>query len=207
MSAQKPSEQPANQTKKFGKGERVIPHHSKRAKKFYPAEDESKPKKVRKSIKPARPRPSLVPGTVLILLAGRFRGKRVILLKHLPQGILLVTGPFKVNGVPLRRVNARYVIATSVKVDLKGIDGKTVEKVGEEGYFTREKKQDKAGEEAFFKQGEKPEKKKVASARASDQKAVDKSLLDNIKKEPMLLDYLRSSFSLRKGDRPHEMKW
>ncbi|KAL8808813.1 MAG: hypothetical protein Q9223_003912 [Gallowayella weberi] len=207
MSDQQGSKKPASQTKKFGKGEREIPHHSQKAKKFYPAEEESKPKKVRKSIRPARPRSSLVPGSVLILLAGRFRGKRVILLKHLPQGVLLVTGPFKVNGVPLRRVNARYVIATSVKVDLKGIDGKVVEKVGEEGYFTREKKNDKVGEEAFFKQGEKPEKKKVASARASDQKAVDKTLLTNIKKEPMLLEYLRSSFSLRKGDRPHEMKW
>lgn len=44
-----------------------------------------------------------------------------------------------------------------MKVDLKGIDEKAVEKVGEEGYFTREKKNDKVGEEAFFKQGEKPE--------------------------------------------------
>lgn len=44
-----------------------------------------------------------------------------------------------------------------MKVDLKGIDEKTVEKVGEEGYFTREKAQQKVGEEAFFKQGEKPE--------------------------------------------------
>ena len=69
----------------------------------------------------------------------------------------MVTGPFKVNGVPLRRVNARYVIATSFKIDLKGIDEKIVEKVAEEGYFAREKKQDKKGEEAFFKQGEKPE--------------------------------------------------
>ncbi|KAI4270552.1 MAG: hypothetical protein L6R38_007103 [Xanthoria sp. 2 TBL-2021] len=207
MSAQKGSEKPASQTKKFGKGEREIPHHTQKAKKFYPAEDESKPKKVRKSIKPARPRPSLAPGSILILLAGRFRGKRVILLKHLPQGVLLVTGPYKANGVPLRRVNARYVIATSVKVDLKGIDEKVVEKVAEEGYFTREKKNDKVGEEAFFKQGEKPEKKKISSARASDQKAVDKTLLTNIKKEPMLLEYLRSSFSLRAGDRPHEMKW
>ena len=68
-----------------------------------------------------------------------------------------MTGPFKVNGVPLRRVNARYVIATSAKVDLKGIDEKTVEKVGEEGYFSREKGKDKSGEEAFFKHGEKPE--------------------------------------------------
>ena len=112
---------------------------------------------VRKTIHAAKPRATLQPGTILILLAGRFRGKRVVLLKHLPQGILLVTGPFKVNGVPLRRVNARYVIATSAKVELKGIDSKTVEKVSGEGYFAREKKEETKGEEAFFKQGEKPE--------------------------------------------------
>ncbi|MCJ1293276.1 hypothetical protein MMC34_004830 [Xylographa carneopallida] len=207
MSAKHASETPAGKTKKFGKGERQIPHHSQKAKKYYPAEDVVKPKKVRKTIHAAKPRATLQPGTILILLAGRFRGKRVVLLKHLPQGILLVTGPFKVNGVPLRRVNARYVIATSAKVELKGIDSKTVEKVSGEGYFAREKKEETKGEEAFFKQGEKPEKKPVASARASDQKAVDKALLSHIKNEPHLLEYLRSSFSLRKGDRPHEMKW
>lgn len=49
------------------------------------------------------------------------------------------------------------MIATSAKVELKGIDEKVVEKVGDEGYFTREKKGEKSGEEAFFKQGEKPE--------------------------------------------------
>ena len=42
-------------------------------------------------------------------------------------------------------------------MELKGIDEKVVEKVGDEGYFTREKKGEKSGEEAFFKQGEKPE--------------------------------------------------
>ena len=112
---------------------------------------------MRKSIKPAKLRETLQPGTVLILVAGRFRGKRVILLKHLSQGVLLVTGPFKINGVPLRRVNARYVIATSAKIGLDGIDEKTLEKVGEEGYFAREKKKAKSDEETFFKQGEKLE--------------------------------------------------
>ena len=50
MSAKHGSEKPAGKTKKFGKGERQIPHHSHKAKKYYPAEDESKPKKVRVSV-------------------------------------------------------------------------------------------------------------------------------------------------------------
>jgi large subunit ribosomal protein L6e len=112
----------------------------------------------RKSLHPSRPRPSLQPGTVVILLAGRFRGKRVVLLKHLSEGTLLVTGPFKINGVPLRRVNARYVIATTTKIDLKGVDDKTLDKISGTNYFTKEKKSEKVkSEEAFFKQGEKPE--------------------------------------------------
>lgn len=161
----------------------------------------------------------------MILLAGRFRGKRVVLLKNLAQGVLLVTGPFKVNGVPLRRVNARYVIATSTKVDISGIDSSVVEKVGGDAYFAREKKSKAKGEEAFFKQGEKPEvrllhqkkdcdlsntdthlqAKKVASGRAEDQKSVDRAILASLKKEPFLISYLGSTFSLRSGDKPHEM--
>jgi len=178
-----------------------------KALKYYPAEDSAEPKKVRKALRPWAPRKSLVPGTILILLAGRFRGKRVVLLKTLDQGVLLVTGPFKVNGVPLRRVNARYVIATSQKVDLAGVDQKKVEEVAQPKYFTAEKAKEKAGEEAFFKQGERAQKKEVSSSRAADQKAIDKALLANIKKVDMLASYLASSFSLRKGDKPHEMKW
>jgi hypothetical protein len=35
-----------SQTKKFGKGERTIPHYSQKAQKWYPVDDESQPKKV-----------------------------------------------------------------------------------------------------------------------------------------------------------------
>ena len=82
-----------------------------------------------------------------------------MLLNHLDQGVLLITGPFKANGVPLRRVNSRYVIATSQKVDLGGVDKKVVDKVSQEGYFTKDKKSQKSekSEDSFFKQGTKPE--------------------------------------------------
>jgi large subunit ribosomal protein L6e len=71
---------------------------------WYPADNVSA-RKVSKVHKAPRLRKSLEPGRVLILLSGRFRGKRVVFLKQLKSGLLLVTGPHKVNGVPLKRVN------------------------------------------------------------------------------------------------------
>lgn len=82
-----------------------------------------------------------------------------------------MTGPFKINGVPLRRVNARYVIATSTKVDLSGVDSSTLDKVSGEDYFVREKKSSKEkSEESFFKQGEKPEVRRTTDSEETTDK-------------------------------------
>ena len=60
--------------------------------RFYPADQDPKP--LHRNFKPkaAKLRASITPGTVLVLLAGAFRGCRVVFLKQLPSGLLLVTG-------------------------------------------------------------------------------------------------------------------
>ncbi|KAG0661442.1 60S ribosomal protein L6A [Maudiozyma exigua] len=170
--------------------------------KWFPSETVSAQKKTRKASRPQKLRASLVPGTVLILLAGRFRGKRVVYLKNLEDNTLLVSGPFKVNGVPLRRVNARYVIATSTKV---AIDSVNVEKFNVE-YFARDAKLSKKEkkEAQMFPENT---SKEVKSERIEDQKNVDKALLSEIKKTPLLKQYLASSFYLKNGDKPHMLKF
>src|SRR4051812_18605313 len=75
----------------FGKSTRPV---GPKAPRFYPAERAPTPlpsRRARKA-KPVALRSSISAGTVLILLAGRFRGKRVVFLKQLPSGLLLVTG-------------------------------------------------------------------------------------------------------------------
>ena len=57
------------------------------------------------------------------------------------------TGPFKINGVPLRRVNQSYVIATSTKVDISGVNVQNID----DKYFAKQaEKKKKKGEGEFF---------------------------------------------------------
>lgn len=45
----------------------------------------------------------------------------------------------------------------------------------------------------------------VSDKRKADQKTVDAGLMAAIAAEPLLKAYLNAKFSLKKGDRPHEM--
>merc|ERR1712070_547927 len=142
------------------------------------------------------------PGTVLIILTGRFRGKRVVFLKQLESGLLMVSGPFKMNGVPLRRVNQAFVIGTSTKIDVSKVD---VSKV-DDSYFKPAAEAKKAkGEEDFM--DTETEKKEISPEKIEDQKVVDGQLTPLVEAVPDLKAYLSTLFTLRAGQKPHEMKF
>ncbi len=117
---------------------------------WYPADDEKKHYKKSKP-KTTKLRGGIEAGRVLVLLSGRFRGKRVVFLRQLPSGLLLVTGPYKVNGVPLKRVNQAYTLTTSTKVPVAGVDASKID----DALFKKEKKTKKQGEKQFFAEGAK----------------------------------------------------
>jgi len=158
------------------------------------------------STQTAKLRPSITPGTILILVAGRFQGNRVIFLKQLASGLLLVTGPFKINGVPLRRVNQRFAIATSTKIDISGIK---VDKFDDVYFKKALRPKEKKSENTFFaeKKTAEQKKKEINPQKIEDQKAIDASILPIVKKTPELATYLGTKFSLRHGQYPHMMKF
>jgi large subunit ribosomal protein L6e len=93
--ATKAAEKPTTKTVEFGKKKekRTVSLVSEPG--FYPTVDTKPAVRANKpKPRPFHVRKSITPGAVLILLAGRFRGRRVVCLKVLESGLLLVSGMF-----------------------------------------------------------------------------------------------------------------
>lgn len=133
-------------------------------------------KKVKQTVEKKAPklRKKIQPGQVLILLASKFRGRRVIFLKQLESGLLLVTGPYALNGVPFKRVNQRYCIATSTKVDLAGADVSITD-----AYFAREKTNKNVKTQEKFFASEAP-KKELSQEKKDKQKKTDDVIIKGL---------------------------
>merc|ERR1712183_484971 len=127
-------------------------------------------------------RPSLQEGTVAIVLAGAHKGKRVLVLKQLASGLVLITGPMKLNGCPMRRINHDYFKRAKAPKGKKAEGG---------DIFTAKKEEYKPSEQ-----------------RKTDKANMDKQVLEAVKKHPegsALKAYFKHIFSLSKGQFPHTM--
>lgn len=179
-----------------------------------------KPKITKRTVKKNKPslRKSLKPGTVVILLTGRFAGKHAIFLRQLPSGLILISGPFRSNGVPLKRVQQTHVIPTQTRIRLP----KNLCKSVKDSWFMKPKslprlEAKKLKEKKEEKKTAKSEKKPVLAVKktttrsrltplyANTQKRIDKEITRAIKRVPHLNAYIQSRFQLKSTDRPHNM--
>ena len=177
----------------------------KNSRNWYPVSNETAHfRRPSRAARAPRLRRDIQPGQVLILLSGRFRGRRVVFLRSLPSGLLLVTGPYKVNGVPLKRVNQAYVIPTQTRVTLGTVPG--LDKITDEFFTTRVAVKRGTTPREFF-EDPKAKRERVTETRRNTQSAVDTEVLKAVKAVPQLRDYLSNRFALSNGDRPHLMQF
>merc|ERR1712048_283218 len=132
------------------------------------------------------------------------RGKRVVVLKQLASGLVLITGPMKLNGCPMRRINQIHLLATENALDVSTV--KVPEHVNDD-YFkhARAEKVKKADGDIFTS---KKEDYKPSEQRKTDQAALDAEVLAVMTKHPeaaALKSYFKATFGLRKGQYPHKM--
>lgn len=162
-----------------------------------------------KTVPVAKVRPSLGAGTVAILLAGPYKGRRVVVVKSLESGNVAVTGPYNVNGIPLRRVNPRFVIATSTKLPVEGLDTSDLN----DAFFNKikaKKTATKEKEDVFMSQGNNTAAARVIpEVKVAAQKKVDGPLVQfcDRPENALLKQYLKTRFTLRDKMFPHALKF
>jgi large subunit ribosomal protein L6e len=144
-------------------------------------------------------RESITPGTILILLKGVHQGCRVIFLKQLSSGLLLVTGPNELNGVPLHRVNQCYVITTLTKIQLN-LDNLVNECDDDMFSVSKTRKKNKFIEDIQMEVEDVNKDKRMLI-----QEKIDQEIILTVTKDPMLKGYLKDKFTLRRGDAPHKL--
>lgn len=207
-----------------GKKKILIPVKAKKtiAKKYYGRKLASK----KKYIVQGKMRKSIEVGKVAIILSGRHMGKRCIITKILPSGLLAVVGPYEVNGVPLKRVNPRYVVVTSTNIfkfeNMAGLKDefiKLAEQIKDSSFVKsldirkKQKKLLSKKSEGLFMNDvitkikelmkEDPKMKNLQKI----QKEIDTLLKDEIVKNKIFAEYLKSKFTLRNDMTLHKMKF
>merc|ERR1712004_327046 len=158
-------------------------------------------------------RKTLTPGTVVILVSGRqnHKGRRMVFVKLLESGHLLLAGPKGLDRMPLMPVLQNFVIATSTKIPLTDGVKTAADKINFSMFKRiRERKSKESGifAESSTKSSNEPR------IDPEVEKALDEALMasvENFSKDPLekviFNAYMRCKFTLKNGQLPHNMKF
>merc|ERR1712241_605952 len=125
----------------------------------------------------------------------------VVILKALESGLILVCGPMRVNGCPMRRVDQRYIIATKTSIDISSV--KIPDSMGDDLFKRTINNKNTKKSSLFSNEKNAPsEERKKLTAEVESQVV---ALLEKHPEKEMMFKYIASKFSLQKGDYPHKM--
>ena len=116
----------------------------------------------------------------------------------------MISGPMKLNGCPMRRINQIYLLATENSIDVSAV--KVPETINDDYFRHARAEKVKKGDGDIFTT--KKEEYKPSEQRKTDQADMDKQVLEAIKKHPeaaSLKSYFKATFMLSKGQYPHKM--
>ncbi|XP_063710685.1 uncharacterized protein LOC134839159 [Symsagittifera roscoffensis] len=158
-------------------------------------------------------RKSLKPGAVVILVSGKqqHRGARMVFVKLLESGHLLLAGPKSLNKLPLMPVLQNFVIGTSTKIPLTDAVKTQADKINFSMF--KKLKEKKSKESGIFSDSA---DKSTSEPRIDPEveKALDEALMASVKNftsDPLETEiftaYMRNKFTLKNGQLPHMMKF
>ena len=118
--------------------------------------------------------------------------------------VLLLIGPYRYNGVPLRRFNRTYMILTKTCVNISKVKVSSIKMK----LFRRKmiKTSLKKNRKFVSKATKKPIIRRCKELILL-QKSIDDSVCESVRKIPHLKQYLQSHFTLTNKDRPHMMRF
>ncbi|XP_075251261.1 uncharacterized protein LOC142343317 isoform X2 [Convolutriloba macropyga] len=158
-------------------------------------------------------RKSLTPGTIVILVAGKqvHRGRRLVFVKMLDSGHLLLAGPKGLNRMPLMPVLQNFVIATSTSIPLTDAVKTQADKID---FSMFKKLQEKKSKESGIFTDSAAKASTEPRIDPEVEKALDDALMasvENFSKDPLEKEiftaYMRQKFTLKNGLMPHNMKF
>ncbi|AEA38705.1 60S ribosomal protein L6B (nucleomorph) [Cryptomonas paramecium] len=122
-------------------------------------------------------------GSIVIISFGKLRGKKAIILRTTKCQMFVISGPFSLNGISIRRIKPGHIITTRNRLDVDSVNTR----IFDDEYFIFLKKSRKRGNQDL--------KNRLKMAHALREIHIDRYLLNQISTNLFLKAYLKAKYT------------